>query len=58
MIDCNVKSGKGFTGKATYELNLEDKKELKKKGDIGERALVLALTSRVLLHICPHHSLA
>lgn len=31
MIDCNVKSGKGFTGKATSELNLEDKKELKKK---------------------------
>lgn len=57
MIDCNGKGGKGFTGKATSELNLEDKKELK-KGDIGERALVLVLTSWVLLHICPHHSLA
>lgn len=31
MIDFNVKSGKGFTDKAAFELNLEDKEECKKQ---------------------------
>lgn len=31
MISRNGKGRKGFTGKATSELNLEDKKELRRK---------------------------
>ena len=57
MIDFNVKSRKGFTDKAAFELNLEDKKECKKQRDTVERASVLEPTARVLLRTCLHHSL-